>query len=130
MQVIKRNGYKENVEFDKITKRINNLIQENDKNEIDSAKVAHQTIQDMYSNIKTEELDNISASICAGFTSINPKYSNLGGRILVSNLHKKNKLDFSDKMILYNDISNNLDPEFLTFVCKNKEKINKIPDYK
>ena len=88
MQVIKRNGLKQNVKFDKIMVRVNNLIPENDKNELDSSKIAHQTISSLFSGVRTEELDNISASICASFTSLNPKYSNLGGRILVSNLHK------------------------------------------
>jgi ribonucleoside-diphosphate reductase alpha subunit len=73
----------------------------------------------------TEELDLESANICVNMTTVHPAYTLLGGRILVSNLHKKTLNNFTDKMQLVP----NVDSEWLEWILKNKEEINQMIDY-
>ena len=54
MYVVKRNGIKQKVMFDKITARISNLIEENEINYIDPTIVAMKVINSIYSGITTE----------------------------------------------------------------------------
>lgn len=91
MQVVKRNGNSESVSFDKITTRIsslcNGLI-------VDPISISKETINGMYNGIKTQELDNLSADICASKTHHHPDYNVLASRISVSNIHKQTETDF------------------------------------
>lgn len=129
MYVIKRNGEKEKVMFDKITLRISNLVNENEEDYIDSTMIAMKVINSIYSGISTEELDLESAKICSNMVTINPIYGRLAGRILVSNLHKKTLNNFVDKMIKINEDCSLLDEDWLKWIIENKDEINNAMDY-
>ncbi len=129
MYVIKRNGEKEKVMFDKITLRISNLINENEEEYIDPTMIAMKVINSIYSGITTEELDLESAKICSNMVTMNPIYGRLAGRILVSNLHKKTLDNFVDKMIKIQEDCSLLDEDWLKWVIDNKEEINETMDY-
>ena len=61
MFVIKRNGKKEAVHFDKITARIHKLIYGLSISEKDVIEIAKKVIQGIYDNVTTTELDNLAA---------------------------------------------------------------------
>lgn len=86
MQVVKRDGSREPVSFDKITKRISDLCFGLDN--VDPLLIAKETINGIFSGIKTTGLDMLSADICATKSHHHPEYNQLGGRILVSNIAK------------------------------------------
>ena len=97
MYVIKRNGNKEPVMFDKITARIKKLCY--GLNElVQPTKVAMRVIEGLYDGVSTSELDNLAAEIAATMTVSHPDYAHLAARISVSNLHKNTKKNFSDVM--------------------------------
>src|SRR5690606_2089663 len=97
MYVIKRNGTKEPVMFDKITDRIKKLCYGlNDL--VDSVKVAMRVIEGLYDGVTTSELDNLAAETAASMTIAHPDYAQLAARIAISNLHKNTKKSFSDTM--------------------------------
>jgi len=97
MYVIKRNGSKEPVMFDKITARIRKLCY--GLNElVEPTKVAMRVIEGLYDGVTTSELDNLAAEIAATMTVTHPDYAHLAARISVSNLHKNTKKNFSDVM--------------------------------
>ena len=75
MFVIKRNGEKEKVMFDKITLRISKLINEDEEQYIDPTIIAMKVINSIYSGISTEELDLESAKICSNMVTTNPIYA-------------------------------------------------------
>lgn len=133
MFVIKRNGMKENVDFNKITKRITKLILKEEKNNINPVLVSQKTIASIYPGVTTELLDIESAKICANMSTIDPLYNNLAGRILVSNLQKKNNKLFSEKTIIINKLNspnkNFLDLQYYNYIMNNKTKIDNIIDY-
>jgi len=105
MYVVKRDGRKEPVMFDKITERIKFLCYElNDL--VDSVKVAMRVIEGLYDGVSTSELDNLAAEVAASMTVIHPDYAKLAARIAISNLHKNTTKSFSETMVeMYNYIN-------------------------
>ena len=97
MDVIKRDGRKEPIMFDKITARVRKLCY--GLNEIvDPVKVAMRVIEGLYDGVTTSELDNLAAETAATLTTSHPDYARLAARISVSNLHKNTKKTFSEVM--------------------------------
>ena len=97
MYVIKRDGRKEPIMFDKITARIRKLCY--GFNElVDPVRVAMRVIEGLYDGVTTSELDNLAAEIAATMTTTHPDYASLAARISVSNLHKNTTKSFSDTM--------------------------------
>jgi ribonucleoside-diphosphate reductase alpha subunit len=97
MFVIKRNGLKETVKFDKITARIQKLSY-GLSSLVDVIDLAMKTIEGIYDGVSTTELDNLAAEISASLTTRHPDYALLASRIAVSNLHKNTIKSFSQTM--------------------------------
>ncbi|WP_405385050.1 ribonucleoside-diphosphate reductase subunit alpha [Maribacter sp. LLG6340-A2] len=97
MFVIKRDGRKEVVMFDKITARVRKLCY-GLNGLVDPLKVAMRVIEGLYDGVTTSELDNLAAEIAATMTTTHPDYAKLAARISVSNLHKNTKKSFSETM--------------------------------
>ncbi len=105
MYVIKRDGRKEPVLFDKITARIRKMNYGLNKL-VDPVKVAMRVIEGLYDGVTTAELDNLAAEIAASMATRHPDYAKLAARISVSNLHKSTKKVFSEVIEdLYNYIN-------------------------
>jgi len=100
MFVIKRNGKKESVKFDKITARIEKLCYGLDRRFVNSIDVAKKVIEGLYDGVTTTELDNLAAETAASLTVKHPDYALLASRIAVSNLHKNTTKCFSATMKL------------------------------
>ncbi len=98
MFVIKRDGRKEAVKFDKITARIEKLCYGLNAEYVDSIDVAKKVIQGLYDGVTTSELDNLAAETAASLTTKHPDYAQLASRIAVSNLHKNTVKSFSKTM--------------------------------
>ena len=95
MFVIKRDGTRESVKFDKITARIQKLSYGLDPHHVDPIQVAKKVIDGVFDGVTTSELDNLAAETAAGLTSRHPDYASLASRIAVSNLHKNTIKSFS-----------------------------------
>lgn len=96
MYVIKRDGKKETVKFDKITARIEKLCY--GFNLVDPIDVAKKVIEGLFDGVTTSELDNLAAETAASLTTKHPDYALLASRIAVSNLHKNTVKSFSETM--------------------------------
>ncbi|MFW2377275.1 MAG: ribonucleotide reductase N-terminal alpha domain-containing protein, partial [Cellulophaga baltica] len=97
MYVLKRDGRKEPMMFDKITARVRKLCY--GLNElVDPIKVSMRVIEGLYDGVTTSELDNLAAEIAATMTTTHPDFAKLAARISVSNLHKNTKKSFADTM--------------------------------
>ncbi|MBN8692372.1 MAG: ribonucleoside-diphosphate reductase subunit alpha [Bacteroidetes bacterium] len=105
MFVIKRDGTRESVKFDKITARIQKLSYSLDPTHVDPIQVAKKVIDGVYDGVTTSELDNLAAETAASLTVRHPDYASLASRIAVSNLHKNTIKSFSKTVeALYNYI--------------------------
>jgi ribonucleoside-diphosphate reductase alpha chain len=107
MYVIKRDGRKESVKFDKITGRVTKMCYGLNPI-VDPTKIAMKVIEGVYDGVSTIELDNLAAEIAATNATTHPDYALLASRIAVSNLHKNTKKSFSDSM---KDLYEYIDPK-------------------
>ena len=98
MLVIKRDGRRESVRFDKITARVEKLCYGLDMNYIEPIDVAKKVINGIYDGVTTVELDNLAAETAASLTVKHPDYAKLAARIAISNLHKVTSKSFSSTM--------------------------------
>jgi ribonucleoside-diphosphate reductase alpha chain len=104
MYVIKRDGIKESVQFDKITRRIHNLTK--DIESIDPIIITQKICSRIYPGITTTELDILASDICMGMVTDNPEYSVVASRIVVSNHQKNTKENFLE---VVKTLENNID---------------------
>ena len=107
MYVVKRDGRREAVKFDKITARIKKLCYGLNPL-VTPEKVAMKVIEGLYDGVTTSELDNLAAEVAATNTITHPDYALLASRIAVSNLHKNTKKSFSD---VVKDLYEYIDPK-------------------
>ncbi|RDD39712.1 Ribonucleoside-diphosphate reductase large subunit [Trichoplax sp. H2] len=106
MYVVKRDGRKEKVMFDKITSRVSKLCYNLNNDHVDPAAITMKVIAGIYNGVTTVELDTLAAEIAASMTTNHPDYALLAARIAVSNLHKETKKTFSVVMDeLYNYVN-------------------------
>ncbi len=98
MLVVKRDGRRESVKFDKITARVEKLSYGLDSNFVEPIDVAKKVIEGLFDGVSTPELDNLAAEIAATMTVQHPDYAKLAARIAISNLHKTTSKSFSNTM--------------------------------
>ena len=105
--VIKRNGKKEIMSFNKILKRVKSL----GKNElnINYTSLVQKIIDRLYDNISTTLIDELTAQQCASLSTTHPDYGILASRILISNCHKNTEnslLTVNENLYNFKDIHN------------------------
>lgn len=98
MLVLKRDGRRESVKFDKITARIEKLCYGLDPRHVDPINVSKKVIDGLYDGVTTVELDKLAAETAASMTTNHPDYATLAARIAVSNLHRETSKSFSNTM--------------------------------
>ncbi|ODV98594.1 hypothetical protein PACTADRAFT_48317 [Pachysolen tannophilus NRRL Y-2460] len=132
MYVLKRDGRKEPVRFDKITARVSRLCYGLDPKHVDAVAITQRVISGVYEGVTTIELDNLAAETAAYMTTIHPDYAVLAARIAISNLHKQTTKQFSEVVSqlynYYNPITNIHSPmvskETYDIVMENAEELN------
>ena len=97
MYVVKRDGRREQVQFDKITARVKKLCYGLHP-KVDPVSVAMRVIEGVYDGVTTSELDNLAAEVAATNAVNHPDYAKLASRIAVSNLHKTTHKSFTEVM--------------------------------
>ncbi len=98
MLVLKRDGRRESVKFDKVTARIEKLCYGLDTNYIEPIDIAKKVIDGIYDGVTTVELDNLAAETAASLTTKHPDFAKLAARIAISNLHKVTSKSFTNTM--------------------------------
>lgn len=95
MYIIKRDGRKQEIFFDKVSNRIKALALKNPmlKN-VDPILISKQVIQGLYTGVTTVELDNLAAETAASMSTVHPEYEMLASRLTISNMHKMTEDDY------------------------------------
>lgn len=134
MRVTKRDGSDEDVSFDKVLRRIRLLC--DGLVGVDAHSITQKVCTRIYDGVKTSELDELAAQMCASLVTEHPDYGVLAARIIVSNHHKNTSPSFSETMgMLYNatDVHGKHNPlisdELWSMVQFHKEKLNSVIDY-
>ena len=131
--VIKRNGTKEIISFDKILKRIKSLGK--DLN-INYTSLAKKIIDRLYDGIPTTLIDELTAQQCASLSTTHPDYGILASKILISNCHKNtsdNFLNVCEQLYEFVDIHQNkssiISDNQMSLIKQNHTEYEKIIDY-
>lgn len=123
MKVVKRNGEKEDVKFDKIFRRINKQTDGLDIDNIDIHKIAMKVINSLRDGITTKELDRLAGETAAMMVTYHPDYGMIGGRIAVSSLHKETPNTFIKSLKLLYD-AGLVRQDFYELAKQNSEILN------
>ena len=136
MYVKKRDGKIEIISFDKILNRVKNLGHEFNLS-IQYTQLVMKVIDQLYNNIKTSEIDELTAQQCASMASINPDYNRLAGAIAISNLQKNTSNSFYDTMKKLNnfcDVNGKectiISNDIMNIIENNREILDSSIDYK
>jgi ribonucleoside-diphosphate reductase alpha subunit len=123
--VIKRNGEKEEVSFDKVTRRIKKLCIGLSP-DINPVMIAQKVCGQIYNNVSTIELDELAAQICISMETVHLDYGILASRIIISNNHKCTSPSFSETIYLLQKLISN---DVYDIIMKNKDKLNAVINY-
>ena len=137
MHVLKRSGKKEAISFDKILKRIKTIGKELELKNVIYGQLAMKVIDQLKDNIRTTDIDELTAEQCASMGSVHPDYTKLASAITISNLHKNTIDSFYEtmkKMYEFIDVNNNnyklIHTDVMKAVEENKEELDAMVDYK
>lgn len=95
MDVIKRDGTREPVKFDKISARIKKQTYGLNESFVDYIEVSKKVISGLYDGVTTEQLDNLASETAASMITVHPDYSVLASRIAITSLYKNVDKQFS-----------------------------------
>ena len=133
MQVVKRDGRREDVAFEKVQQRISNVAAGLAVNPI---KVAQGVLTRIVDGITTTELDNITANLAYSWSTTHPDYADLAGRIAISNHQRNTPKTLLDAVRVLEDVRDArgelaglLDPELVHVVRENAADIEAHIDY-
>ena len=131
--VIKRNGQKEIVSFDKILKRLTNLGKGSQELKVNYTNLVKKIVDMLYDEIPTDKIDELTAQECASMITIHPDYGILASRILISNHHKKTSENYKDivnKLYHNTDIHNErhsiISKQLFDIVMEHHEELQKM----
>ena len=98
MNVVKRNGSTEEVDFNKVQKRITLSAMEPEPLEVNATLIAQRTLMRIRDGIKTSELDELAAQLAISLVTTHPDYGILASRIIISNHQKNTNPSFTETM--------------------------------
>ena len=98
MHVIKRSGKREIISFDKILKRVKNLGKDHNLN-LNYTNLVMKVIDQLYDNISTSLIDELTAEQCASMATIHPDFGKLAACIVISNNHKNTNPSFYETIL-------------------------------
>ena len=131
LYVIKRDGTREAVSFDKILRRVKNLgMKSPPLTTINFSQMVIKVIDQLYNDIPTHVIDELTAENCAALCTKHLEYGSLASRIIISNNHKNTPSSFSEAIdILASMKTTIIEKEFYNVVKNNSKKLNEMIDY-
>jgi ribonucleoside-diphosphate reductase alpha chain len=134
MKVIKRNGSKEDVSFDKVLQRIRKAAR---GLQVNPDALAQQVLTQLIDSVRTSELDELTAQLAASLCTNHPDWGILAARIAISNHQKETPASFSEVIkILSSQImpatgekASIIHPELLSVVEQYGSRIDARIDY-
>lgn len=107
MRVVKRNGEIQDVEFDKILRRMKKLGADAEPPILlNFSGLAMKVIDQLYDRISTSAIDELTAEQCAAMCTHHPSYGRLAAAVVASNNHKNTSpslLDITERLFQFKD---------------------------
>ncbi|KAM0676799.1 ribonucleotide-diphosphate reductase subunit rnr1 [Binucleata daphniae] len=141
MQIVKRDMSVQPFDVKKVTMRLLNLqrgtIQDQKRNtqyklpslEVSVTDLVNKIKAGICDNITSSQVDELSADVCASMCTVHPDYGTMAARIVVSDLHKKTEMSFSEKIKILYEQEKIVSKETYENVMRNKEVIESFIDY-
>jgi ribonucleoside-diphosphate reductase alpha chain len=133
MTVIKRDGRREPVAFEKVSER---LRLSSAGLRVNVTALAQKVLAQIVDGIQTSELDSLAAELAISNVTTSPDYGVLASRIIISNHQKTTKPTFVEAMKVLYEMRNKrgqeapaVSKEFYDFVVENAELIESRIDY-
>lgn len=125
MFVVKRNGTREEVAFDKILNRVKNLSGDL---RVEPVVVAQKVVAGLCDGITTKETDRLLIETAASLTPEQADYSRLAGRLAATALHKETP---SDWYLAFKKLHEGgiLADDFMEAATEMRERLNFVIDY-
>jgi ribonucleoside-diphosphate reductase alpha chain len=92
MHVIKRNGTREAISFDKVLSRVRKAAR---GLAVNSDALAQQVLARIYDGVPTTQLDELTAANAASLGTVHPDWATLAARIAISNHQKNTEASFT-----------------------------------
>jgi len=93
MHVVKRDGNKEPVSFDKVLRRIQKASR---GLSVHPDALAQRVLSQIFDGVKTTDLDELAAQLAASLSTQHPDYATLASSLTVSNHHKNTNYTFAE----------------------------------
>ena len=137
MRVTKRDGSTQEVAFDKILNRVKRLgTNKEPKLALNYSQLIMKVIDQLYNDIPTRIIDELTAEQCASLSTKHLDYGTLASRIIVSNNHKNTKESFYNTIhTLYHFTDNHgkniplIDVDVWHIVNTHKDALEDMIDY-
>ena len=135
MRVTKRSGTFEDMQFDKILKRVKTIGEEQNI-KLGFSQLCLKVIDQLYDGIPTSKIDELMAEQCASLISDHPDYGRMAAAVSMSNLHKNTSKSFYEtikQLWTFSDIHGKPTPlvsqDLWTVVNKHHEVLENMLDY-
>jgi ribonucleoside-diphosphate reductase alpha chain len=128
MEVIKRDGSKQPMLFDKISQRIQTLVSMSPPlTHINVPKLAIKIIEQLHDQISTSKIDELTAQECAAQSTTHLDFGTLAGRIVISNNHKNTNPSFFEISTLLHQ-SGYINSSYYDVICQHKDVFQSMLD--
>ena len=125
MSVIKRDGTREPVQFDKVLERIRRAAR-GLTTAVNYTRLAQLVLAEIHDGVHTTELDELAARLAISYVSSNPEWGILAAQIIISNCQRSAPRTFSEAMELLSTVRDArgnpapaLAPDVLAFIRDN-----------
>jgi len=105
MYVLKRDGRREVVAFEKVSERLRKVA---DGLHVNVTVVAQKVLAQIVNDIKTSELDVLAANLAISNVTVHPDYGVMASRIIISNHQRNTPYTFSEAMNLLSQTRDSL----------------------
>lgn len=120
MHVVKRNGQKEPVSFDKVLRRIQKASR---GLAVHPDALAQRVLSQIFDGVKTTDLDELAAQLAASLSTQHPDYAALASSLTVSNHHRNTEYTFAEVVkMLANQMSEHTG-EPIRYVSEDLEQV-------
>jgi len=133
MYVVKRDGRREAVAFEKVSERLRKVAV---GLRVNVTALAQKVLVQIVDNITTSQLDELAANLAISNVTINPDYGTLAARVIISNHQKNTPYKFAEAMTtltLTTDKAGKVrpvvDPELARVATEHAELIESHIDY-
>ena len=120
MHVIKRDGSREPVSFDKVLERIRKAAT---GLTVNYTRLAQLVLAEIHDGVKTTELDELAARLAISYMTTHPDWGTLAAQIIISNCQRSASPSFSEAMAI---LAPALAPEVAAFIAANAAALDRM----